>query len=78
MTIPMILACSCTGFLLNIHLYFTDRKLPEGTGNTAQLWSACLACEVQLQTKQPAGGMQATLTEAKTNSRINQTKPQPF
>lgn len=83
MAIPMILICSCTDFRLNIHLYFTDRKLPEAGGNIAQLQNTCLACEVQLQAKQNinkphAGDMQATLTEEKTKSQTHQLKPRPI
>lgn len=78
MTIPMTLACSCTDFLLNIHLYFTDRKLPEGTGNTAQLWSACLACEVQLQTKQTTCWRHAGNTDRSSKDKLsNQSNETP-
>jgi hypothetical protein len=55
-------------FHLNIHLYFTDRKLLEGAGGVAQFQNACLACKVQLQAAQNKtkhrldSVMQATLT----------------
>lgn len=70
----MILPCSCTDFRLIIHLYFTDRKLPEGAVRVARLQNACLALEVQLQAKQnktkpQAWGVQATLTEEKIKSQ---------
>lgn len=68
-------------FHLNIHLYFTDRKLPEGAGGVVQFQNACLACKVQLQAAQNKtkhrleSVMQARLTGENTKPQTNQMKP---